>query len=189
MRRERDSSLSNAWKEVFEDKEIQALFNKGWELKETDEKIMEMVRLRITKKNFNARCGTTFHSFKTIAIKSASAGSVSFRNCLKVGGARSTTTTQYTSAASEVEWNIDDDFSIIEDLIYDEIAEAKETERRINFEDENMTNNNEDMDIYLEDNFREAYYKLLAEIGIGIDNDEANDLLEETMEDLVAFNN
>lgn len=41
----------------------------------------------------------------------------------------------------------------------------------------------------LEDNFREAYYKLLAEIGIGIDNDQANDLLEETMEDLVAFNN
>lgn len=107
-----------------------------------------MVRLRITKKIFNARCGTTFHSFKTIAIKSASAGSVSFRNCLKVGGARSTTTTQYTSAASEVEWNIDDDFSIIEDLIYDEIAEAKETERRINFEDENMTSNNADMDIY-----------------------------------------
>ena len=125
--------MKNAWAQVEEDEEIKALFMQVWagnrDLDIKDEKNMVMVRGKITKKIFNARCGTTFYGFKRISIKAASAGYVSFRNCLKAAGSTAQKAIAMTSTK-----DIEDEFDFIEDMINQELLDAKNTEKTINFD-------------------------------------------------------
>ena len=127
-----------------EDEEIKALFMQAWagnrDLDIKDEKNIVMVRGKITKKIFNARCGTTFYGFKRMVIKTSSAGSVSFQNCLKAAGSIAQKATATTVATTTKE--IEDEFDLIEDMIYYEILEAKSTEKTIIFDN---TENEDDL--------------------------------------------
>ena len=80
--------MRNAWREVEGDEAINVAFSEAWAAlygNEDEEAVIEMIQRKLTRKIFNARCGTTFNWYKRAALK---CDRVNFRSTLRVFGSQ-----------------------------------------------------------------------------------------------------